>query len=181
MSSDHWPRISSQRLSFDVRFRNQARWSFGLLCKMGPNDMAICFGHPDSFKLDQIDQYFHLILWLKVNNDTVVEASVLEYDRYKPPLGPRPCHRYLGFCQDLKMRIYYVNQVLLVILRLMGAFKMFLNTRCADPLLRQDLAPYKRLVWSHGRHFQVKGASWHVANRRNTSRYVLKGCHITSK
>ena len=47
--------------------------------------MAVCFDpcDADSFELDYFDQYFHLILWLKVNNDTVFEASVLEYDRYE--------------------------------------------------------------------------------------------------
>ena len=44
--------------------------------------MGVCFGHADSFDIDHFDQYFHLIFWLKVNNDTVFEAIVLEYDRY---------------------------------------------------------------------------------------------------
>ena len=85
--------------------------------------MAVCFDHADSFELDRFDQKFHLIFWLKVNNDTVFEASILEYDRYEPPLGARSCHGYLGFWKDLKISIYYVNHVLLVILRLMGTFK----------------------------------------------------------
>ena len=40
-----------------------------------------------------------------------------------PYLGARSCHRYVEFWQDLKINIYYVNRVLLVILRLMGTFK----------------------------------------------------------
>ena len=59
------------------------------------------------------------MFWLKVNNDTVFEASILEYDRYEPRLGARSCHRYLAFRQDLKISIYYVNHVLIVVLRLM--------------------------------------------------------------
>ena len=49
--------------------------------------MGVCFDHADSFEIDHFDQYFHLVFWLKVNNDTVFEAIVLEYDRYEPPLG----------------------------------------------------------------------------------------------
>ena len=30
-----------------------------------------------------------------MNNGTVFEAIVLEYDRYEPPLGARSCHKYL--------------------------------------------------------------------------------------
>ena len=85
--------------------------------------MAVCIDHADSFVLDNCDQTFHLIFWLKVNNGTVFEASILEYGRYEPRLGARSCHRYLEFWQDLKIRIYYVNHVLLVILRLMETFK----------------------------------------------------------
>ena len=51
--------------------------------------MAVWFDHADSFKLDHFDQNFHLIFWLKVKNNTVFEASILEYDRYEPPLGAR--------------------------------------------------------------------------------------------
>ena len=69
------------------------------------------------------DQYFHLIFWLTVNNDTVFEAIVLEYDRYEPPLGARSCHKYLVVSQDLKIGINYVNHMLLVILRHIGTFK----------------------------------------------------------
>ena len=57
--------------------------------------MAVWFDHADSFELDHFDQYFHLIFWLKVNNDTVLEATVLVYARYEPSIN-------------------YVNHVLLV-------------------------------------------------------------------
>ena len=62
---------------------------------MVPNDMAVCFDDADSFKLhvDHFDKDSHLILWLKLKNDTVFEASVLEYDIYESPLCPRSCHR----------------------------------------------------------------------------------------
>ena len=52
------------------------------LVKVLPNDMAV---HADSFELDHFDQNLHLIFWLKVNNDTVFEAGILEHDRYEPP------------------------------------------------------------------------------------------------
>ena len=68
-------------------------WAFR--AKLVPNNMGVCFDHADSFEIDHFDQYFHLIFWLKVNNDTVFEAIVLEYDRYESPLGARSCHRYL--------------------------------------------------------------------------------------
>ena len=55
--------------------------------------MAVCFDHADSFELDNFDQNSHLIFWLKVNKDTVFEASILEYDRYEPPPGARSCLR----------------------------------------------------------------------------------------
>ena len=57
--------------------------------KLVPNDMAVSFNHADSFSLNHFDQNFHFIFWLKLNNDTVFEASILEYDRYKSPLGAR--------------------------------------------------------------------------------------------
>ena len=66
-----------------------------LRVKSVPNNMGVCFDHADSFEIDHFDQYFHLIFWLKVNNDTVFEAIVLEYDRYESPLGARTCHKYL--------------------------------------------------------------------------------------
>ena len=94
--------------------RQRALWVFRVT--LLPNDMAVCFNHADSFEIDHFDQNFHLIFWLKVNDDTVFEASILEYDRYEPRLGARSCYRYLGFWQDVKISIYYVNQVLLVIL-----------------------------------------------------------------
>ena len=58
----------------------------GFPCEMVPNDMSVCFDRADSFELDHFDQYFHSISWLVVKNDTVFEAGVLDYDRYKPPL-----------------------------------------------------------------------------------------------
>ena len=61
------------------------------------NQSQTTFNHADSIGLDHFDQDFHLIFWLKVNNDTVSEASILEYDRYEPLLGARSCHRYLEF------------------------------------------------------------------------------------
>ena len=70
-------------------------WAFR--AKLVPDDMAVCVNHTDSFSLDHFDQNFHFIFWLKVNNNTVFEASILEYDRYEPPLGARSCHRYLEF------------------------------------------------------------------------------------
>ena len=100
-------------------------WAFRV--KLIPIDMAVYFNHADSFSLDDSDQNFHLIFWLKVNNNTVFEASILEYDRYEPRLGARVCHRYLEFWQDLKISIYYVNHVLLKILRLMGTFENVLK------------------------------------------------------
>ena len=32
-------------------------------------DLAVCFDHSDSFELDHFHQYFHLILWLKLDNE----------------------------------------------------------------------------------------------------------------
>ena len=58
-----------------------------------------------------------------MNNDTVFEASILEYDRHEPPLGARSCEKYLVLSQDLKISINYVNHELLVILRRMRTFK----------------------------------------------------------
>ena len=130
--------------------------------KLVPNGMAVCFNHADSFSLDHFDQNLHLIFWLKLNNDTVFEASILEYDRREPPLGARSCHRYLEFWQDLKISIYYVNHVLLEILivQIRGWGRTLhltkdMNNHMVDP------------------HFQVKGESWHFAKKRNTYRYVL--------
>ena len=92
------------------RTKGRPLWAFRV--KLVPNDMTVCFNHADSFGLDHFDQNFHLIILLKVNNYTVIEATILEYDRYGPPLGASPCHRYLEFRQDLKISIYYVNHVL---------------------------------------------------------------------
>ena len=102
----------------------RAPWVF--LVTLLPNDMAVCFNHADSFEIDHFDQNFQLTFWLKVNNDTFFEASILECGRYEPRLGARSCHRYLEFWQDLKISIYYVNHVLLVILRLMGTREIHL-------------------------------------------------------
>ena len=65
MSSDHWPRISTNRLSIGGRSREQ---------KAGPSldntyfsinlTLVVCFGYADSFELDHFDQYFHRIFWL---------------------------------------------------------------------------------------------------------------------
>ena len=76
-----------------TRTKGGSLWGFRV--KLVPNDMAVCFDHTDSFEIDHFDQYFHLIFWLKVNNDAVFEAIVLEYDRYEPPLGAKSCHKYL--------------------------------------------------------------------------------------
>ena len=93
-------------------------WSlWALRVKLVPNNMSFCFDHADSF----------LIFWLKVNNDTVFKAIILEYDRYEPHLGTRSCHKYLVLWQALKISINYVNHVLLVILRHMGTFKNVFN------------------------------------------------------
>ena len=89
--------------------------------------MAVCFDHADSFEIDHFDQYFHLIFWLKVNNDKVFEAIGLEYDRYEPPLGARSCQKFLALLHDLKISINYVNHVLLVIWKRMGTFKNVFN------------------------------------------------------
>ena len=59
--------------------------------------MAVCFSHADFLDIDHFDQNFHIMFWLKVNEDTISEASVLEYDRYEPRLGARSCHSYLEF------------------------------------------------------------------------------------
>ena len=67
----------------------------GLSCKMVPDNLAVGNDHADTFDLEHFDQYFHLIVWLKVNNDTVSEASILEYDKHEHPLGLRSFHRYL--------------------------------------------------------------------------------------
>ena len=70
---------------------------WALRVKFVPNNMGVCYDHADSFEIDHFDQNFQLIFWLKVNKDTVSEASILEYDRYEPCLGARSCHRYVEF------------------------------------------------------------------------------------
>ena len=57
--------------------------------------MAVCSDHADSFELDHFDQNFHLIFWLKVNNDTVFDASIVEYDRYEPSILTGPENQHL--------------------------------------------------------------------------------------
>ena len=130
-----------------------------------PNDMAVCFKHADSFEID----HFHLIFWLKVNNDTVFEVCILGYDRYEPRLGARSCHRYLEFWQDLKLSIYYV------ILRLIGIFKnvfkiLIVKIPCWGRTLHLTKDVNNQMVDSH---FQVKGMSWHFAKKQNTSRHDI--------
>ena len=58
-----------------------------------------------------------------MNNDTVFEGIILEYDRYESPLGPRSCLRYLELWLDYKISIYYEDHMPSVILRLMGTSK----------------------------------------------------------
>ena len=62
---------------------------WALRAKLVPKNMGVCFDHADSFETVHFDQDFHLISWLKVNNDTVFEAIVLEYGRYESTLGAR--------------------------------------------------------------------------------------------
>ena len=78
----HETRPSNFLLWDDKGTKGGAFWVF--LVKLVPNDMAVWFDHADSFELDHFDQYFHLNFWLKVNNDTVFAATVLEYARYEP-------------------------------------------------------------------------------------------------
>ena len=138
--------------------------------------MGVYFDHADSF---DFDQYFHLILWLKVNNDTVSEAIVLEYDRYEPPLGARSCHKYLVVWKDLKIGINYVNHVLLVILRHIGTFKNVFHILIVQtPGLGRTLHLTKDMndqMVEFG--FQGKGESWHFAKKRNTVRCLLRVPH----
>ena len=108
---------------------------------------------------------------------------VLEYGRYESPLGARSFHKYLILWQDSKISINYVNHVLLVILRHMGTFKNVFNILIVQiPGLGRTLQPTKDMndqMVEFG--FQVMGESWHFAKKRNTDRYVRKGCHINSK
>ena len=55
--------------------KGRALWVF--LVTLLPNDMAVCFNHADSFELDHFDHNVQLNFWLKVNKDTVSEASIL--------------------------------------------------------------------------------------------------------
>ena len=45
------------------------------------NDLALCSDHAYFIEVEQLDHYSYLIFWLRVNNDTDLEASILEYDR----------------------------------------------------------------------------------------------------
>ena len=159
----HEPRPSSFLFWYGQENKGRPLWASRV--KLVPKDVAACSNHADSFALDHFDQDFHLHFWLKVNNDTVFEASILEYDRYEPPLGTRSCHRYLEVWQDLKISIYYVNHVLLVILRLMGTFKnvfkiLIVQIPCWGRTLHLTKDMNNHMVDSH---FQIKGKSWHFA------------------
>ena len=125
--------------------------------------MDVCFNHSHSFELDHFDQNCHIIFWLNVNSDTVFEASILEYGRYEPPLGARSRHRYLEFWQDLKISIYYVNHVLLVILRLMGTFKTVFKILIVQIPSWGNTLHLTKDIHDHivDSHFQVKVNSWH--------------------
>ena len=83
MSRDQSPRISLATFYCGTvkKTKGKALWAF---VKLVPIDMAVCSDHEDSFELDHFAQNFHLIFWLKVNNDRVFEASIVEYDRYEP-------------------------------------------------------------------------------------------------
>ena len=155
----HEPRPSSFLLWYGQENKGGPLWDFRV--KLVPNDMAVCLNHADSFGQDHFDQNFQLIFWLEIDNDTVFKASILEYDRCEPPLGARSCHRYLKFWQDLKISIYYVNHVLLVILRLMGTFKnvfkiFIVQIPCCGRTLHLTKDMNNHMVDSH---FQVKGKS----------------------
>ena len=181
MSSGHPPRIFTSQLCIVLRPQAQMADPIGPSVLNGPKQHG-CLLRPCRFLL-HFDQYFHLIFWLKVNNDTVFEAIVLEYDRYESPLGARSCHKYLVVWQDLKIGINYVNHVLLVILRHIGIFKNVFHILIVQiPGLGRTLHPTKDTndpMVEFG--FQGKGESWHFAKKRNTARYFGKGCHINSK
>ena len=130
-----------------------------------------------------LDQYFHLIFWLEVNNDRVFEAIVLEYDRYEPALGARSCHKYLALWQDLKISINYINHVLLVILRHMGTFKNVFKIFIVQipSLGRTLITPSQRHEWLNGRvWFSSKGWVLTLCHKTEHSQ-VRKRCHINSK
>ena len=155
------------------RTKGRPLWAFR--AKLVPDGMAACFNHADSFVLDHFDQNYHLIFWLKVNNDTVFETSISEYNWYELLFGARSCHRYLEFWHDLKISIYYVNHLLLVILRLMGTFKNVFKILIGQIPCWGRTLHLPKYMNDHmvDFHFHVKGKSWHFAKKRNTSRYVL--------
>ena len=149
---------------------NKGRVPLGLLCLISPNWHGCLSDHADSFELDHFDQNFHLIFWLKVNNDSLRSQYFRIWQVWTPSR-----FRYLEFWQDLKISIYYVNHVLLVFLRLMGTFKNVFKIRIVQILcwgrtlhLTKDINDQMA-----DSHFQVKDESWHFAKKRNASRYVL--------
>ena len=65
----------------------------------------------------------------------------------------------------------------------MGTFKNVFNILivqipCLDRILNLTKDMNDQMVELG---FQVKGESWHFAKKRDTDRYVRKGCHINSK
>ena len=90
----------------------------GIPCKMDPRDMAVCFDHADSLRARSFRPIFSSLYLAEREKYRVDEDTVLEYDRDEPPKSPSP--------QDLTISIYYVNNVMLVILRLMGTLKNML-------------------------------------------------------
>ena len=93
MNTVHSPRISTRQISILVRSREQKAGPFGSsLWSQTTLLPALAMWIPSS--LDHFDQNFHLSFWQKVNNDTVFEASILEYERYE---GARSFHKYLEF------------------------------------------------------------------------------------
>ena len=143
--------------------------------------MAVCFRHADSFEIDHFDQSFHIIFWLKVNNDVVFEAIFLEYDRYEPSLGARSCHKYLVLWQDLNISINYVNQVLLVILRRMRTFKNVFKILIVQiPSWGRTLHLTKDMNDQMvAFDFQVKDESWHFAKNETQPYLFVKGATST--
>ena len=158
--------------------------SIGAFCvKLAPNSMGLCFDHADVFEIDHFDQYFQFIFWLKVNENMSFEVIVLRYDRYESPLGARSCHKYLVLLQDLEISINYVTHFLLVLSRHMGTFKNVFNILIVQvPGLGRNLHLTNDMNDQMAEFgFHVKGESWHFAKKRNSDRYVHKGCHINSK
>ena len=125
VATRHESRPSNFLLCYD--HEHKGRVPLGPPCLIGPKQHG-CLLRPCRFLRDRpFWPIFSSHFWLKVNNDTVFEAIVLEYDRYEPPLGARSCHKYLVLWQDLTISINYVKHVLFVILRHMGTFKNVFN------------------------------------------------------